>query len=84
MGSANAMFAENTRKEDGEVVKQEPEFQDGRFTNLDLAGDDSESVLGRAIVIHGTDGSRVACGVIGLRQDAVFDLPDLCEPGFKP
>ena len=53
MGSANAMFAENTKKkDDGKVVEQEARFQDGRFTNLDLAGDDSESVLGRAIVIH--------------------------------
>ena len=60
---------------------------DGRFANLDLAADDEESVLGRAIVIHGAgDGAqpKIACGVIGRREDPVFDLPDLCEPGFKP
>jgi len=55
---------------------------DGVFKNLDLAADDPETVMGRALVFHASEpknGGRVACGVIGRRKEAVFEVPcDSC------
>ena len=50
---------------------------DGLFENLNLGAKDKESVLGRALVLHSSDGNgaRVACGVIGRRQEPQFELP---------
>ena len=61
MGTADAQLIENR----------------GRFSNLNLGGGETESVATRALVILATDGSKeiVACGVIGLRKEPVFDLP---------
>ena len=49
----------------------------GRFVNLNLGAKQQESVASRALVILSTDGEEkiVACGVIGLSSDPVFELP---------